>query len=135
MPKRRSRRRVVTLAEPHEALDTLVTVQLRVLVFPAQTAHAWCMMLLVLVHIVIAWLVLVLTTVYTAAVVVWLYISLFRCSGALGGGRLEHGRVLDKCLGNAVPGVVRGSVVLILRIGIVVRHCMGRVGLLRTLRG
>lgn len=134
LPKCRPRRRIVALAEPHEALDTLVTIQLRVLVFPAQTTHTRRMMLLMLVQLIIAGLMLVLTAIQTAAIVVLLDVSLFGCTCTLRGRRLEHGGVLDERLGDAVAGIVRGSVVLvILRIGVVIRHRMRRIGLLRTL--
>lgn len=77
---------------------------------------------------------MVLTAIQTAAIVVLLYVSLFACTCTLRWWGLEHGGILDERLGDTVAGIVWGSVVLvILRIGVVIRHRMGWIGLLRAL--
>jgi hypothetical protein len=55
-----------------------------------------------------------------------------RCRSRAWGTRLEHGRVFDEGLRHSVTRIIRGSVILVLRVRIVVRQ-RGRIALLRTL--
>lgn len=132
LPKRRRRRGIATLAEPHKTLDTLIAVQLWVFVIPSQ---ALGVMLLMLVQLVI-WLLmlLMLIPVNPTAIVVLLYPCLLARASALSRRWLVHGRIFDKRLWHAVARIVGGPVVLVLRIWVVIgRHRRWWVRLLRTL--